>query len=130
MLGRAAFRWVRLGASSGGEELWQSDEVVGGKCEGEERLDLGQASELDLGEAADALAPAEDLFDALTDDLAGGIAGMPGNAPIDRGGARDAMLADAAIDRDMRDHRALAQPRDQAGTVESHRGRVSLQLSL
>jgi hypothetical protein len=102
MLGRAALRGMNFGGSSWrGEELGETDEIVGGEREGEERFDFGQAPQLDLGEAADALVPTEDLFNALADDLAGGIAGMSGDAAMDRGGAHDAMLADAAIDRDV-----------------------------
>src|SRR5262249_45046616 len=100
-----------------GAELWQADEVVSGQREGEEGVDFGQAPEFDLGEAANALVPAEDLFDALANDLADGVAGMARHATIDGSLADHTMPTDTAVDRDVRGHHALAQGRDEAGNV-------------
>lgn len=70
------------------EQLRQSNQVVGRQSEGEGRANLGQAAQLDLGQAADALAPADDFLNPLARELTDGVAGMAGDALVGCGLAR------------------------------------------
>ena len=84
-----------------GDQFGYSDEVVGDHTEGEGGVGAGEASDLELGDAADGLGPAECLFDAFPDPLADLVSAMAGSAPIDSGLADLAELTDAAVDRDV-----------------------------
>lgn len=66
------------------QEGWQPDEVVGGGGEGEGPADALDATVSGLSQARGLLDPAEDLLDALSNDLADGVAGMPRGAVVDR----------------------------------------------
>ena len=63
------------------------DKGVGGQGGGENRIDLGLASQLDLDEAGGPLDPSERLLNAFAAILADGVAGMMGSPPIHGGGA-------------------------------------------
>ena len=45
------------------DEPWQTQQVVGGAAEDEDPVDVSQSSQLDLGERAGLLQPAEGLLD-------------------------------------------------------------------
>ena len=107
--------------SDGGlcQQLGNADQVVGGDCEGEDRLGLGASADLDLCEPGLRLDPAEHLLDPLADDLADAIAGMPRRAAVDRCPAHPPAFADRAVDGDVRRHRAVAQVLDEGGDVVS-----------
>src|SRR4249920_447807 len=70
-----------------GQQLGDTDQVVGGGGEHEEPLDQRTPAMTRLAQAADRLHPAEGLLDAFALDHADGIAGMARGAPIDRGAA-------------------------------------------
>ena len=70
-----------------------------------------------LGQSAGGLDLAEALLDALAQALAGGVARMPGGAPVDAGRAPLAEPAEAAVDGDMRGDGSLAHPIDEVGHV-------------
>src|ERR1700729_2124196 len=53
-----------------GEELWQTDDIVGGYGEDEGGADLVEAAHFHLREAGDRLAPTEAFLDALAQPLA------------------------------------------------------------
>src|SRR6267378_7615369 len=67
------------------QKLGYAHEVIGGDGEDEDRLNLGQAANLDLTEAGNRLDPAERFLDALAAALADGVAGMAQRAPVDGG---------------------------------------------
>ena len=58
-----------------GDELWQSDEIIGRDGESEDRGDFGSAADFDLGETGLRLDPAEHLLNALAAALTDAIAG-------------------------------------------------------
>jgi hypothetical protein len=90
------------------EQLWDADQVVSCDRKGEHRRGFGQSSNLDLVEPSLCLDPAEHLLDPPAQDLADPITRMPGGAVTDCGLADHAMLADRAIDGDVRRHRPFA----------------------
>src|ERR1700754_4835630 len=109
-------RW-RRGSWGGRQQLGYSNEIVGEDGEGKYGLHLGEPAHLDLRQPAGALDPAEDLLDALADDLADGVPGMPGDPAIDGGLAGLAGLGDMAIDGDVGGHFLFAQGRDEVGDI-------------
>lgn len=60
----------------------QPDQIVGRRREGERPPDLRRAPVAGLPEEADGLRPPEDLLDALSLDLAYGIARVPGGPKV------------------------------------------------
>lgn len=80
--------------------------------EGEDRIEFGPGSDLDLVAPGLGPNPAEDLLDARAAALAECVAGMAGGAAIDGGLAHLAGLGDGTVDRDVRCHVARAQVAD------------------
>jgi len=76
-------RGCRGALLSGGQELWEADEVVGGGCEGECPSDPVGAPEPRLALPRHHLDPAERLLDPLSHLLTGAVVGVPGRAPVD-----------------------------------------------
>jgi hypothetical protein len=66
------------------EQFRQPNEVVGGHREGELPIDLEKPAMPHLAQAGHRLGPAEGLLDAFADALRERIAGMTGDAVIDR----------------------------------------------
>ena len=80
------------------KQPWRADQVVAGHCQGELEAELFDTSQHGPGKAANRLAPAEWLLDALPLPLAHCVAGMPRGAAVDRG------TSPADILRNMRRH--------------------------
>src|ERR1044072_5500034 len=113
--------WLRLLVQSCDgliEEFGHSDEIVGCDRECEDRIGLGGASDLELCKPGLSLHPTEHFLDALATDLADAISDVAGGATVDRASAHNPMLGDAALDRNMRRHAALAQVFDKVGDVK------------
>src|ERR1700734_2894735 len=85
-----------------GEELWQTDDIVGGYGEDEGGPDLVEAAHFHLREAGDRLAPTEAFLDALAQPLADRIAQARCDFARDGGLAHHAVLAHRSVDRHMR----------------------------
>src|SRR5205085_5832261 len=84
---------------------------VGGHREGELPIDLEQPAMPHLAQAGHRLGPAEGLLDALADALRDHIAGMTGDAIIDRRAASVGVLCD------MRSNRLVLQLHHEIGAV-------------
>ena len=69
------------------DEFRNSDQIIGGGCEGEDRGDLFSASVLHPSDSTDCLHPAEPLLDALSDALTEFVTRMTGCAAIYCGSA-------------------------------------------
>ena len=76
MLRTAVRRTTR---SRGGlsEQFGQTDEIVGGHCQGELPADLGQAAMAHLAQTSDGFGPPKGFLDALADALGDFVADMP-----------------------------------------------------
>src|SRR5688500_2671666 len=70
------------------EQRAQADQVVGGRCEGDDPVDERTAAMAELAQAAHGLQPAEDLLNQLPFPLAGRVARMP-RRPLVDGTPRD-----------------------------------------
>src|SRR5207247_10950290 len=88
-------------ASCGLQKLGDAHKIVGRDSEDEDGLNLGQATNLDLGETSDRLDPAEHFLDALATTLTDGIAGMAQAARVDGGLAPFAGLGQMTVDGDV-----------------------------
>ena len=89
------------------------EQDIGDQGEGEDRIDLGMSSQLDLGETGRALGPSEHLLDALAAALADLIAGVACGALVYRRCPRLAGLGEMPVDRDMRGDGPFAQILDE-----------------
>ena len=92
-----------------GEELWQSDQIVGGGKEAEDGVGSGETFELEFGQSGAGFCPAEHFLDAFSTSLADLIAGMARCAAVDGALSPCAGLIDRAVDGDMRCHLASPQ---------------------
>ena len=97
--------------------LGQSDEVVGDHSEGEGGAGSVDASDLEAGDAADGLGPAECFLDTLADAQGSLVAVVACGAAVDQCLADLAELADGAVDGDVRCDLALAQSADESRSV-------------
>ena len=77
-----------------GEQFGQPDQVVGGGGQREHPAHPVEPAMAGLGQPAGGLDPAEPLLDTLAQALAGGVARVPGGAPVDPGQAPLAQLAE------------------------------------
>src|SRR5712672_4864106 len=82
-----------------GEQFGQADEVIGGHRERELPIELEQSAMPHLAQAGHCLGPAEGLLDAFADALRDCIAGMTGDAIIDRRAASVGVLCDMRSNR-------------------------------
>src|SRR5437762_4856941 len=93
------------------EQFGQTNEVIGGHREGELPIDLEEPAMPHLAQAGHRLGPAEGLLDAFADAPRDRIAGMTGDAVIDRRAASIGVLCH------MRGNRLVLQLHHEIGAV-------------
>ena len=99
---RGSKPWCRRSPGSGGQELGDSDEVVGDQVEHEVGVDGSDAAMLGLAHGAALLAPAEEALDHGPAGLGDAIADVTGGALVDGAGPASAGPGRGIVLRDVR----------------------------